>query len=327
MKKTIGVLTAFALFFGMLLFFDREHTQISIDEIPTNSDIAKSSNDDGKLDENKDKPKVETKDSNSDEASSMDEEIAESCKNFRSSHPQQEQAFNEIINEIHLSSEDMTQDSVFSTMDWISLSALANGGDKDALFFLGDGISVKAIFGKDFYGPKEVRHSPSEDEIKQHKVNLAQLAEGEKLLFKAGVRGKLGAFLSMKMNSELAAKKLIRTSKEASSEIKNKLADMLAYNQLLGFIHKADEPFRLMFVDSAKPYNENQLKSHYDKWKPDVSYESFKEELLNLADDKYLKYKSDWIAQREFYGFDVHPKLLSPELEAYLTKVSKLCWN
>ncbi len=253
-----------------------------------------------------------------------------SCNEFREKHPIQEEAFNAIIAEIFMSEEDTANTSVFTNMDMISIKALANGGDREALFFLGDGMSVKAIYGKDFYGPKAVRNSPSKEEIETHKVDLIKLTIGRDFLFRAGVRGKLGAFLSLQMNSDLATRQLIRTEPDSDGKIRRMMADLIAYNRLLSFVHKSDEPFRLMFAKNAKNYYDEHIQKHYKNWKPDFNSEEKSSEIKALNELANLKYQSleqKWIEQREFYGFDVHPKLLSLELEEYLMNVSKLCWS
>lgn len=252
----------------------------------------------------------------------------EKCNDFRAKHPKEEAAFNELIGEIYMGLQDGDETSVFANMDWSSLQALANGGDKNALFFLGDGISIRAIFGTDFYGPKEQRLSPTPEEMKAHKVQLDKFQEGQALLFKSAILGKFGAFLNLKSVNEFAAMQLIRTEPESEALIRQKLASMLAYNRMSVFVHKNDEPLRVWFDRSANDYDYKQLRRHFKNWKPNLTEKEYSEELRKiqtLVEQQYKVYEDKWIKGREFDGLEIHPKLLSPELEAYLTQVFELC--
>ncbi|NVJ67323.1 MAG: hypothetical protein HWE16_12615 [Gammaproteobacteria bacterium] len=333
MKKVIGILIAgFAIFIVTFLLLNKSVMDSQLPEQSAQIEPLKAKNkektQEAEIIETQSEADAENVDKN--DTSSKEEVIKDSCNDFRNKHPQQEAAFNAIMAEIFMSDEDASDTSVFTNMDWVSLNALANGGDKDALFFLGDGMAVKAIYGKDFYGPKEVRNSPSSEEIKNHKVQQEELTKGFDLLFKAGVRGKLGAFLSLQMNSDLVTRQLIRTEPSSESEIKHSMANLIAYNRLLSFIHTKDEPFRLMFAKDAKDYYSESIEKHYGNWKPELSSEQKAIELKDLhklADQKYQSLEQKWIQQREFYGFETHPKLLDPKLEAYLMQVSELCWS
>ncbi len=254
----------------------------------------------------------------------------EVCNQFVVEHSEEESAIRTIVADIYMSAEDASDTSVFANMDTVSLTALANGGDKDALFFLGDGKSQDAIFGKNWYGPKEQRLNPSQDEIKRHKVELGKLKQGAGLLFESGIRGKIGAFVNLKTNNSMAARQLIQTQPELEFEIKDKLSNMLAFNQLLVFIHKADQEFQLMFSGSASDYDYSELKRHFNNWKADLSSEEFNteiEKLERVAFKKFKQFKVKWTSEREFLGLDVHPKLLTPELNRYLIQKSNLCSN
>lgn len=228
-------------------------------------------------------------------------------------YPDLQKQFDEVVSGFYISGEQMAGEGVYQNMPFESLKPLADSNDPVAMM----------IYGSDmiWYSATGIRISRSESQyrtreqtksiIRNHKVNVDGVMQGEEYLYKAAVFGKVGSIFELAILLDLVARNL---DKEDIDEkvITRFLSTSVAYKKLILDIHQHDPVLKWMFSQSADPFN-NIQRLYSDR----EDYAEIREQIESNAENMYQEIKTRWEHEREYYGFEIYPDYLQGELEEY----------
>lgn len=228
-------------------------------------------------------------------------------------YPDLQKQFDEVISGFYLSGEQMAGEGVYQNMPFESLKPLADGNNPEAMM----------VYGSDkiWHSATGIRVSRSESQyrtreqtksiIKNHKINIDGVMQGEEYLYKAAVLGKVGSIFELAILLDFVARNL---DKESADEevIFRFLSTSVAFKKLILDIHQNDPAFKWMFSQSADPFN-NIQRLYADR----EDYAEIRNRIESDAENLYQQLKLRWEHDREYYGFELYPDYLKGDLEEY----------
>lgn len=247
------------------------------------------------------------------------EEVAEQvpsnvCKEqLAEQYPELDKEFHQIIQDFYLNAEQMMGEGVYQNMSFETLKPLADGNNPEAMMVYGS--------EKLWHSATGIRISKTESQyrtqgqtqeiVKNHKIDMVGVSEGEEYLFKAAVFGKVGSIFEASILLDLAARQMDRKNyqREVTQDI---LAKSLAYKKMTSDIFQHDPALEGIFVPSVDLFN-NIQRLYADR----EDYAEIKKQIESDAENMYQELKVRWEHDREYYGFEIYPDYLQGELEEY----------
>lgn len=205
----------------------------------------------------------------------------------------------------------------YQELNLSSLASYADAGEPDAMFLYGLELVWKGLFG--MYQTKRYREhpvgSPSfKESLKNHKVDLSKVREGEKYLFKSAVQGKLLALGEIAAYFAISVKSL-KKQEESEEQIKRYLVESHAYTLLMKDVFKNDYSLLESLTIDNKSLD-TTLKIAFPYGVP----QGGEADLINKAQNRFKELKEKWRSSREYFGYDVYPDLFTTdEEELYIT--------
>lgn len=255
---------------------------------------------------------------NSDESKSLAQndsqrDVASCIKGLEEEYPELNEQFHEIIEEFYFSREEMLGEGGYQSMTLDDLKILADANDSKAMMTYGSELIWLSSLGvRQGQQSSQYRtHEETKKIVSSHEVDPEGVRRGEGYLFKAGVFGKVGSIFEMYLLLDMVALQLDKKSSEPEL-IHEFLAKSLAYKKLLEKIHQKDLALQKGFVDLMS-WNDSIQRLYADH----ADYEDIRNKIENNAEKMYQKYMSDWIKERQYYGYDVYPDYLQGELEIF----------
>jgi|GEM_PF-2310427 len=254
-------------------------------------------------------PEVFTRQSESDEQI----DVASCLKELETKYPELNKKFHQIVEEFYFSREEMLGEGGYQSMSLDDLKILADANDSKAMMTYGSELIWLSSLGvRQSQQSSQYRtHKETKEIVSNHVVDPEGVRRGEQYLFKAGVFGKVGSIFEMYLLLDMVALQLDKKSAEPDL-INEFLAKSLAYKKLLGMIHQKDLALQKGFVDSMS-WNDTIQRMYADH----ADYEGIRKQIENNAEKMYQDFKSAWIKERQYYGFDVYPDYLQGELEKF----------
>ncbi|WP_223578562.1 hypothetical protein [Kangiella taiwanensis] len=205
----------------------------------------------------------------------------------------------------------------YQELNLSSLASYADAGEPDAMFLYGLELVWKGLFG--MYQTKHYREHPVgstsfKESLKNHKVDLSKVREGEKYLFKSAVQGKLLALGEIAAYFAISVKSL-KKQEESEDQIKRYLVESHAYTLLMKDVFKNDYSLLESLTIDNKSLD-TTLKIAF----PDGVPQGVEADLINKAQNRFKELKEKWRSSREYFGYDVYPDLFTTdEEELYIT--------
>lgn len=236
------------------------------------------------------------------------------CKDqLAEQYPELDRQYHEIIEGFYLSEEQMMGDGVYQNMPFEVLKPLADSNDPQAMMVYGsDKIWHSATGIRISRSDSQYRTQEQTQEIvKNHRIDLVGISEGENYLFRAAVFGKVGSIFEVSMLFDLTARQMDRKEYK-DNLIEDVLVKSHAYKKLLSDIFKNDIALRDVFLSSDDPFKNIQrlYADHKD-------FEDIKIRIEAGAEVLYQELKKRWEHDREYYGFEIYPDYLQGDLEEY----------
>lgn len=260
-------------------------------------------------------PKQDGSTEESTRQSKSDEQIdvASCLKELENKYPELNKQFHQIIEEFYFSREEMLGEGGYQSMSLDDLKILADANDSKAMMTYGSEVIWLSSLGvRQSQQSSQYRtHDETKQIVSKHKIDLDRVREGEQYLFKASVFGKVGSIFEMYLLLDMVALQLDKQF--AKPELINEfLAKSLAYQKLLEMIHKNDLALQKSFVDLMN-WNDSIQRMYADH----ADYENIRKQIESDAEEMFKQFKSAWIKERRYYGFDIYPDYLQGELETF----------
>lgn len=223
------------------------------------------------------------------------------------------------LDALGLGQENLVGRGYYQELNLLSLASYADAGEPDAMFLYGLELVWKGLFG--MYQTKRYREHPVgspgfKESLKNHKVDLSKIREGEKYLFQSAVQGKLLALGEIAAYFAISVKSL-KKQEESEEQIKRYLVESHAYTLLMKDVFKNDYSLLESLAIDNKSLD-TTLKIAF----PDGIPGDVKADLIKKAQSRYKELKEGWRTSREYFGYDVYPDLFTKDEEELFTACS-----
>ncbi|HEY9030656.1 MAG TPA: hypothetical protein VIM93_04790 [Kangiella sp.] len=228
-------------------------------------------------------------------------------------YPELDRQYHQVIEGFYLSEEQMMGEGTYQNMPFETLKPLADSNDPQAMMVYGsDKIWHSATGIRISRSDSQYRTQEQTQEIvKNHRVDLVGINEGEDYLFRAAVFGKIGSIFEVSMLLDLTARQLDRKEYK-DNLIEDVLVKSQAYKKLLSDIFKNDIALRDVFLSSDDPFK-NIQRLYADR----EDYAEIRKQIESDAEKMYQELKARWEHDREYYGFEIYPDYLQGDLDEY----------
>ncbi len=250
---------------------------------------------------------------------------AKTCVEIMELCPSCQYQWDRFVEEMELVALEAASSGPYSTMPKENLISLAHSNDTNGMFYHGSNLVWKGLSGFTIFRPDFFENRPSNQQIKEHKLDLELVKKGENFIFQAAIKGKPMAWLELRNIKIMILRKLTKLGNDNKEQIRELIAQHSSISKLISEIYKKD-PF-LLELHSLGIINEMDwlAKSHFKDMAPE-EVQKEKELIKALSDDFYNKYLEKWIHERNYNGEEIYPEQYNEEFAEFYKYADKLCW-